>query len=84
MIRRMKRLALFRAANRSIPSTGPNSPIPRLDAGNFCAARSGLHSDDDDIRKKKKKKKKKKKNEKERNNAIYKQLKRQTTSTNRC
>lgn len=57
MIRRMKRLALFRAANRPIPSTGPNSPIPRLDAGNFCAARSGLHSDDDDIRKKKKERK---------------------------
>lgn len=57
-------------------STGP-SPISLLDA-DFCAARSGLHSEDDDIRKKKKK------NEKERNNAIYKQLKRQTTSTNRC
>lgn len=73
---RMKRLALFRAAH-PIPSTGP-SPISLLDA-DFCAARSGLHSEDDDIRKKKKKK-----NEKERNNAIYKQLKRQTTSTNRC
>lgn len=52
---RMKRLALFRAAH-PIPSTGP-SPISLLDA-DFCAARSGLHSEDDDIRKKKKKKRK--------------------------
>lgn len=37
-------------------STGP-SPISLLDA-DFCAARSGLHSEDDDIRKKKKKKRK--------------------------
>ena len=83
MIRRMKRLALFRAANRPIPSTGPNSPIPRLDAGNFCAARSGLHSDDDDIRKKKKKKKKKKNKKKEKNKPIKKKKNPQKKKKNR-